>query len=111
MSLLERIPNDGTFDQSRPLEWIKGAKQCFSFDLKSATDRWPLYYLFSIVVYWLGHNLAGSIVNTTRAHNLMFLRRKVIETFVLWLVNPWVITPLGLFLPYLIIFWCGTQRN
>ena len=71
MSLLERIPNDGTFNQSRPLKWVLGSSKCYSFDLKSATEFkwWLLYYLFSIVQYWLDHNLAGSIVKTTLAHS------------------------------------------
>jgi hypothetical protein len=73
MTILKSIPNDGTFEHTKPLTWIKGYLQCFSFDLKSATDRWPLYYLFSIVEYWLGHNPAGSIVNTTLGHNVFMV--------------------------------------
>lgn len=32
---------DGTFDQVRPLDRLS---QVYSYDLKSATDRWPLWY-------------------------------------------------------------------
>jgi hypothetical protein len=33
---------DGTFDQVVSLDRMTGFKEGFSFDLKSATDRWPL---------------------------------------------------------------------
>ncbi|KAI4297962.1 hypothetical protein L6164_037815 [Bauhinia variegata] len=33
---------DGTYNQVRPLDRLKGSDQVFSYDLKSATDRWPL---------------------------------------------------------------------
>ena len=47
MKVLSSIPTDGTFDQERPLLRFKSKRkrQTFSFDLKSATDRWPLYQL------------------------------------------------------------------
>lgn len=41
--VLRSIPQDGTFDQTAPLDWLKGSTGCvYSIDLKSATDRWPL---------------------------------------------------------------------
>lgn len=44
MSVLHRIPQDGTFDQLRPIYRLARVKpiNIYSFDLKSATDRWPL---------------------------------------------------------------------
>jgi len=33
---------DGTFDQRRPLDYLVGSNVTYCFDLKSATDRWPL---------------------------------------------------------------------
>lgn len=44
MSLLRRIPMDGTFDQERPLRRLIGKRTLFSFDLSSATDRIPLAF-------------------------------------------------------------------
>lgn len=41
MDTLRSIPMDGTFHQLRPDRW-KGFSKVYSFDLKSATDRWPL---------------------------------------------------------------------
>lgn len=45
MEVLARIPQDGTFDQTRPLDRLVGSSVSYSFDLKSATDRWPLVIL------------------------------------------------------------------
>ena len=39
MELLKRIPQDGTLNQTRPLDMLLGHREVFSFDLKSATDR------------------------------------------------------------------------
>lgn len=33
---------DGTFDQLCPFKRLVGSQVVYSFDLKSATDRWPL---------------------------------------------------------------------
>lgn len=48
MSVLKMIPMDGTFQQERPLDRLVGERHVFSFDLKSATDRWPLLLLFEV---------------------------------------------------------------
>lgn len=58
-----RIPNDGTFDQSRPLKFVRHKSSVFSFDLKSATDRWPLAIM--IKVFGAGRELAQTIVEYT----------------------------------------------
>lgn len=50
MTILRRIPNDGTFDQPAPLVHLYGKAHCYSFDLKSATDRWPLHYLYTVLM-------------------------------------------------------------
>lgn len=47
-SVLAKIPQDGTFDQTKPVESLlarmeeKGLKQIWSFDLSAATDRLPV---------------------------------------------------------------------
>lgn len=42
MIVLRSLPTDGTFNQRKPLDNLVGNRYCYSFDLKSATDRWPL---------------------------------------------------------------------
>jgi hypothetical protein len=42
-AILRRIPQDGTFDQLRPLDAAKAWPDAFSLDLSAATDRLPLY--------------------------------------------------------------------
>ncbi|KAF1856864.1 hypothetical protein Lal_00001586 [Lupinus albus] len=54
MKVLRRIPMDGTFDQVRPLDRLRSSIQVYSYDLKSATDRWPLWYQLCIVLTLFG---------------------------------------------------------
>lgn len=60
---------DGTFNQFAPLDWLVGSDKVYSFDLKSATNRWPLVYLFEIVALLLDRSFASSVVNSTLATN------------------------------------------
>lgn len=42
-SILKEIPQDGTFDQGKPIELLpKQESMTYSFDLSSATDRLPI---------------------------------------------------------------------
>lgn len=63
-------PMDGTFRQDRPLDRLRGEQHCYSFDLKSATDRWPLLLLFEVVQYCFGRAFASSVVNSALALNV-----------------------------------------
>lgn len=49
MTNLGKIPMDGTFDQTRPLDRLVGKQHLWSFDLSAATDRWPLQILFEVL--------------------------------------------------------------
>jgi hypothetical protein len=42
--ILSRIPQDGTFNQHKPIKVLleEGYKEFFSFDLSAATDRLPI---------------------------------------------------------------------
>ncbi|KAI3681323.1 hypothetical protein L6452_36114 [Arctium lappa] len=40
---------DGTFNQTKPLDLLVGSRVCFSFDPRSATDRWPIVFLERVV--------------------------------------------------------------
>ncbi|TCZ49333.1 hypothetical protein EXY23_27460 [Roseicella aquatilis] len=42
MNVLRNIPMDGTYNQLAPLKRIMHLSQFRSFDLSSATDRFPL---------------------------------------------------------------------
>lgn len=63
MAILRRIPNDGTFEQLKPLRFVKGFSEVFSFDLKSATDRWPAMVIFQLVSALLDVYTASAVVN------------------------------------------------
>lgn len=79
MQVLSHIPQDGTFDQTKPLDNLVGSSVCYSFDLKSATDRWPLLLLLYIMQYCFDRSFASSVVNSALASNVFevpFVKRK-----------------------------------
>lgn len=49
MEVLRTIPLDGTFNQTAPLERLVGISKLRSFDLSSATDRFPLSFQQSVI--------------------------------------------------------------
>lgn len=71
MEVLSTIPMDGTFYQEGPL--IKLAKlkpnECYSFDLSSATDRWPLTVIYTVFMLFFGPTCASAVVNSTLGLN------------------------------------------
>lgn len=57
----------------------KGEQHCFSFDLKSATDRWPLVFIFESLKVLFDRSFASAVVNYALEMNLFrstFTRRK-----------------------------------
>lgn len=67
---MENLRRDGTLNQTAPLYRLVGSQTCYSFDLKSATDRWPLLVLFELVCSWFDRSFASSVVNSTLACNI-----------------------------------------
>lgn len=65
MQVLRRLPCDGTFDQLKPLRALRGHRDVFSFDLKSATDRWPRVIIYAMVTSLFGDSLASAVVNAS----------------------------------------------
>lgn len=63
MSVLRKLPTDGTFDQLAPLLRLKGKMTLFSFDLKAATDSLPVNLSGSLLAGLLGQDLAQSWVD------------------------------------------------
>jgi len=70
-SVLSSIPMDGTFNQTAPLDRLRGIDgTVYSLDLKSATDRWPLLLLFELVQCLFDRSFASSVVNSTLGTNV-----------------------------------------
>lgn len=69
MEVLRRLPMDGTFMRTQPLDRLVGEQTCFSFDLKSATDRWPLVLMTEVVEVSFGKLFAASSVNPLLGDN------------------------------------------
>jgi len=70
--VLKVIKADGTFDQERPLRRLRargGLLDVYSFDLKSATDRWPLGVIYTTVESLFGPTFASSVVNSSLGLN------------------------------------------
>lgn len=63
MSVLRTIPQDGTYDQTRPLKRLSRVKTLFSYDLSSATDRFPL---------WLQSMIVSGLFNLTASFSWVF---------------------------------------
>jgi hypothetical protein len=76
-SVLKRIPMDGTFAQTAPLERLKRfpCRELYSFDLKSATDRWPLAVITNVTAEYFGPSVAACIVHTTLGLNSFDISR------------------------------------
>lgn len=54
MEVLDRIPQDGTFKQEAP-PFVYRPMDIYSFDLKSATDRWPLVIIYTLMDFLFQH--------------------------------------------------------
>ncbi|KAH0644769.1 hypothetical protein KY284_032653 [Solanum tuberosum] len=81
MKVLSSIPTVGTFDQERPLLRFKSKRkrQTFSFDLKSATDHWPLSVIYSLMPCIFRSTLASSIVNSSLGLNTFLVLPPMIK--------------------------------
>ncbi|RYE14999.1 MAG: hypothetical protein EOP45_18930 [Sphingobacteriaceae bacterium] len=66
---------DGTFHQTGPIERLQMKDQdyVFSYDLKSATDRWPVSLMHDVLSCMFGPSTANSIVNGTLALNTFYV--------------------------------------
>lgn len=62
MNVLRRIPNDGTYNQLAPLKYVRGGTDVSSFDLSSATDRFPSVMLFQTMSALFGEEVASATV-------------------------------------------------
>lgn len=69
MNVLRTLPMDGTFNQTKPLERLRGSKVTFSYDLKAATDRWPLRFLDATMIFFFGKSFSHSAVLSTLGDN------------------------------------------
>lgn len=105
---------DGTFDQTRPLDRLQGSKICYSFDLKAATDRWPLLLIFEVMQSFFDRSFASAVVNSALACNIFevpFVKRKRSQVcFVagqpLGYLSSW---PLFALSHHIVVWWAAEQ--
>ncbi|XP_061368164.1 uncharacterized mitochondrial protein AtMg01410 [Gastrolobium bilobum] len=109
--VLRRIPMD---DQTAPLIRLVPSKTCFSYDLQSATDRWPLVFMFETLALLFDRSFASSVVNTTLGTNVFevpFVKRALSQvSFVtgqpLGYYGYW---PLFAFTHHVLVWWAAEQ--
>ncbi|KAG4911395.1 hypothetical protein JHK82_044116 [Glycine max] len=109
--VLRRIPMD---DQTAPLIRLVPSKTCLSYDLKSATDWWPLVFLFERLALLFDRSFASSVVNTTLGTNVFevpFVKRALSQvSFVtgqpLGYYGYW---PLFAFTHHVLVWWAAEQ--
>lgn len=65
MSVLRRLDGDGTYNQTKPLERLVGFQNVYSFDMKSATDRWPRVLIYQMIALLFDVYTASSVVNSS----------------------------------------------
>ncbi|KAL0318106.1 UNVERIFIED_CONTAM: putative mitochondrial protein [Sesamum calycinum] len=103
----------------RPLGYLKGSMDSFSFDLKAATDRWPLVFIFELFQVLFDRSFASAVVNSALATNLFyipFLIRKgkdVPSRWISFVAGQPFIDPLGLyaFTHHVLVWWCAEQAE
>lgn len=104
--VLRRLPQDGTFNQTQPFDRLVGSRHSFSFDLKSATDRWLAFSLS--VLRWCSTYLTAPLPQVwlilhLHAISLRCLLLNLNEgslKYALWQGSRWDITVLGLLSRY-----------
>lgn len=62
MRILRRLPNDDTYNQTAPLKYVLDGGDVTSYDLSSATDRFPSVVLFHVMAELFGEEVASATV-------------------------------------------------
>ena len=55
MTVLARLRMDATYNQTQPLQYLRGKRKGFSFDLKAATDSLPVILTSSMIAGLFGN--------------------------------------------------------
>lgn len=118
--VLSKIQMDGTFDQEAPLRILRDKEQgvslnLYSFDLKSATDRWPLSVIYTMFETLFGPTFASAVVNSSLGLNDFLLTKTFCQSYKT--LSFVVGQPLGfkgswsLFaLSHHYVMWCAARR-
>jgi len=60
MTVLARFKMEGTYNQTQPLQYLRGNQKRFSFDLKAATDSLPVILTSCMIAGLFGNPFATS---------------------------------------------------
>jgi len=82
MAVLRKLPTDGTFKRHPcPI----GQTCCHCFDLKSATDRWPLCLMFEVMCHLFDRSFASEMVNSALETHIFCV--PLVPYFLVFLLN------------------------
>ncbi|KAK4547808.1 hypothetical protein RGQ29_032505 [Quercus rubra] len=98
------LPMDGTFNQEGPLDRLEGERHVFSYDLKNATDRWPLLLLFEVMSAAFDRSFASAVVNSALAMNAFvvpFIAGQPLGYYASW--------PLFALSHHILVWYCAEQ--
>lgn len=78
-SLLKTLKTDGTYNQTQPLDYIVGHSSYWSFDLSSATDRFPLAVMEGIMIECFGPAFGAAVEAAlgTNIFHVPFVKTKI----------------------------------
>lgn len=81
MRVLSRLPCDGTYDQSRPIYRLQKykPKRVTSFDLSSATDRWPVAFIYHVMSHIFGAKAGDWFVYGTLSANVFSVNPPLVK--------------------------------
>lgn len=87
ITLIGKIPMDGTFNQTKPLDRLVGKMHLYSYDLKSATDRWPLLIMYKMIEFLFDREFAKRFRVRGMSRDLSPISIKALKNF----FNPYVL--------------------
>ena len=82
MAVLRKLPTDGTFKRH---PYPIGQTCCHCFDLKSATDRWPLCLMFEVMCHLFDRSFASEMVNSALETHIFCV--PLVPYFLVFLLN------------------------
>lgn len=114
MSVLRTLPGDGTFNQLKPLHNVMGRQFVASYDLKSATDRWPRYFMGTVLCMLFGRETAQMVTEGCLGSLNILVGRPLTKS--VGSVTFTVGSPLGFYaawplfaLTHHILVWCAAE--
>lgn len=79
MRTLRALSTDGTYNQLAPLKNVFGSAEIYSFDLKSATDRFPRLYMGGVLLHLFGVEVSMAIMESSLGQGFITLSKPLVR--------------------------------